>query len=468
MKRIFYILSAMLSITLASCSNEELGENKTFGTREVTVNAAPDYRMADGSAAPKTRGTVTVDRYVIEIYENADYSTAAKVFENVTSSRATNATGSFTMSLANDKDYYCLMWADKKANGAEAYIVTNLKNISLVSGVKPTEAFYGTLSIKGGKTEYSTLLHRAVANIVLKETGTLPAGTLSMKFQQHTAFDVSGATIKGAATERMENLTVAETKGAKDNPAKIETDAIFVLAPTASAGTTTFTFQYESEAEFEVADVQIQSNYNTNITGHYAKEADTPTASEYIEVNGIKVAVGNLVADGAHGAKIGKDTDGGLYFQFGSLVGWSGSANADGTGRGKNNDVELSAVVTPEGYSATGWDASWAGDPTADTPSAGTGDPCRYYLKGTWRLPTKAECETFIPEYSNGWSWDDSSKSATHTSGLKIPASGMRYVGGKLFGVEAGAVYWSATSDAENGYAFGFDSEQVEAVSSRF
>lgn len=269
MKRIFYILSAMLAIMLASCSNEELGENNPSGIREVMVNAVPDYAMADGSTALQTRGTATVDRYVMEVYENADYSTAAKVFEGGTVSRATNATGSFAMSLAGDKDYYSLLWADKKANNADAYTITDLKNVSLAMGAKPTEAFYGTLSIKGGKTEYSASLHRAVANIILKETGTLPAGMLSMKFQQHTAFDVSVATIKGATTERTENLTVAETKGTKDNPAKIETDAIFVLAPTASAGTTTFTFQYKSETEFEVTGVQIQANYNTNITGHY-------------------------------------------------------------------------------------------------------------------------------------------------------------------------------------------------------
>lgn len=266
----------MLAITLASCSNEELGENTSSGIREVTVNAAPDYAMADGSAAPQTRGTATVDRYVVEVYENADCSTPANVFENGTASRATNATGAFTLSLAKDKDYYCLMWADKKASGAEVYTVTDLKNVSLVAGAKPAEAFHGKLTITSGQTEYSALLHRAVANIVLKETGTLPAGTLSMKFQQHTAFDVSAATTKGTTTERTESLTVTETTGTKDSPAKIETDAIFVLAPTASAGTTTFTFQYESEAEFNVADVQIQANYNTNLIGHFEKEPPVP------------------------------------------------------------------------------------------------------------------------------------------------------------------------------------------------
>jgi len=282
MKRIFYILSALLAIGLASCSNEELGENTSSGTREVIVNAAPDYAMADGSAAPQTRGTATIDRYVIEVYENADYSTPANVFEGGTTSHATNATGSFTMTLAGSKDYYCLLWADKKANNAEVYTVTDLKNVSLVAGAKPTEAFYGTKLITSGQTEYSASLHRAVANIVLKETGTLPAGTLAMKFQQHTAFDVSAATVKGTTTERTESLTVVKTTGTKDAPKKIETDVIFVLAPTASVGTTTFTFQYESEAEFNVSDVQIQANYNTNITGHYGA---VPVAVASVSLN---------------------------------------------------------------------------------------------------------------------------------------------------------------------------------------
>ena len=470
MKKLFYILSAMLAIMLASCSSEEPGENNTSGTRVVTVNAAPDYTIVDGSTALETRGTATVDRYVMEVYENADYSTAANVFENGTATRAINATGSFTMSLASDKDYYCLMWADKKANNAEVYTVTNLKNVSLTTGAKPTEAFYGTLPIKGGKTEYSASLHRAVANIVLKETGTLPAGTLAMKFQQHTAFDVSAATTKGTTTERTESLTVAETTGTKDTPVKIETDAIFVLAPTASAGIATFTFQYESEAEFEVEDVKIQANYNTNITGHYAK-ADAPAATDYIEVNDVRVAIGNLVANGAHGVKIGKDTDAGLYFQFGSLVGWSGSANADGTGSGKNDDIELAAVVTPEGYTTTAWNLSWTGDPKTDTPLAGTGDPCRYYLGSPWRLPTKEEGKVLTPDYSNGWSWDDALKSASHTSGLKLPASGMRYMGGKLFSVDTDGLYWSSTiSDDEEGYiySFAYDGEKEVGPSLRW
>lgn len=474
MKRIFYILSALLAIGLASCSNEELGENTSSGTREVTVNAATDYAMADGSAAPQTRGTATVDRYVIEVYENADYSTPANVFEGGTASRATNATGSFAMTLAGSKDYYCLLWADKKANNAEVYTVTNLKNVSLVAGAKPTEAFYGTLPIKGGKTEYSASLHRAVANIVLKETGTLPAGTLAMKFQQHTAFDVSAATTKGTTTERTESLTVTETTGTKDSPAKIATDAIFVLAPTTSAGTTTFTFQYESEAEFNVADVQIQANYNTNITGHYAK-IDTPAAADFIEVKGIKVAVGNLIADGHNGAKIGAPTDGGLYFQFGSLIGWSGSKNTDGTGIDANGTATASAVVTPEGYTgssvATWTDVSWTGEdtlPSTDDNTTGIGDPCRYYLKGTWRLPTVDEYKTLFNNVtsgkwadSGGWSWTNSS--ASHTAGLKFPASGCRDGSdGSLDSVGSYGYCWSASpDDSDYGYSLFFNSSYV-------
>lgn len=276
MKRIFYILSSMLAITLASCNNEELGENTSSDTREVTVNAAPDYAMADGSAAPQTRGTATVDRYVMEVYENADYSTPANVFEGGTASRSTNATGSFTISLADNKDYYCLMWADKKANGAEVYTVTNLKNVSLISGAQPTEAFYGTLPIKGGKTEYSTLLHRAVANIVLKETGTLAAGTLNMKFSQPTTFDVSTAAPTGTSAERIETITFVAISGSVATPVQLNGTPIYILAPTASAVATDFIFKNGSNTEFTVSGANVQANYNTNLIGHFEEEPPVP------------------------------------------------------------------------------------------------------------------------------------------------------------------------------------------------
>ena len=43
-------------------------------------------------------------------------------------------------------------------------------------------------------------------------------------------------------------------------------------------------------------------------------------------------ADGNLIAKGEHGAEIGATTDGGLYFQFGSLLGWADGTTGDGKG----------------------------------------------------------------------------------------------------------------------------------------
>ncbi|MCP9612950.1 PL29 family lyase N-terminal domain-containing protein [Coprobacter tertius] len=180
------------------------------------------------------------------------------------------------------------------------------------------------------------------------------------------------------------------------------------------------------------------------------------------EKTGIVWATGNLVADGANGAKIGSPADGGLYFQFGSLIGWSGSANEDGTGIGGN--LALSVVVKPIGYAgSTDWgntDKIWQSK-TATVPFtiagsgsaeeiAGVGDPCRYYLKGNWRLPTKEDFVELFKEkgYPNKgpWKWNATTKSIYNEDGLTFPASGNRnYVSGGLGTIGISGRYWSAT-----------------------
>ena len=177
----------------------------------------------------------------------------------------------------------------------------------------------------------------------------------------------------------------------------------------------------------------------------------------YIKVDSLLWAKGNLIAksstagpagDGACG--IGEPTDGGLYFQFGSLIGWKGGAKANnGTGQG------IPPAAWNDGYSwwngAGSW--SWANDamiwpttlktepfvwnkivsnnlqtlihyffnysfkpyntdktdirgfketiadedPTCDSlgvgryAALGVGDPCTYYLGADWRLPRMRE-----------------------------------------------------------------------------
>ena len=191
----------------------------------------------------------------------------------------------------------------------------------------------------------------------------------------------------------------------------------------------------------------------------------------YIVAGGRKWAKGNLIADGANGVKIGAPEDGGLYFQHGSLVGWSGSGNDDGTGRGVDNP--LSIRVKPVTCNVTDWDFTWTGDLTSDDPVNGTGDPCRYYFGAPWRLPTKEEFNALFgqePTFSGhiswgsvttaaGWSkegnftYASATSYASHTSGLKFPASGLRFYGnGNLSYPGVYCFLWSSTS-VDDSYA---------------
>ena len=186
--------------------------------------------------------------------------------------------------------------------------------------------------------------------------------------------------------------------------------------------------------------------------------------SDYIVAGNSKWAKGNLIANGANGAKIGTRGDGGLYFQFGSLVGWSGCGNVDGTGRGTGNP--LSVEVKPETFSITPWNDNWTGDPTTDVPKTGKGDPCRYYLGHTWRLPTGAELNALFGQeltFTGRLSWgsptmevgwinegdfleNSTTSYAFHISGLKFPASSARiYDTGSLNMVGAEGALWSSS-----------------------
>ena len=154
-------------------------------------------------------------------------------------------------------------------------------------------------------------------------------------------------------------------------------------------------------------------------------------------INGIWWATGNLVADGPNGCRIGAPTDCGLYFQFGSLIGWSGGAapNNNGTGAWSNHTAMIKVkpanlnatydpgAVWPTGASTTGLNkpyfsvttepyltqtpsiSGYAGAPTSGTgvdlnqpnlgkgryAPMGVGDPCTFYLGANWRMPNVSD-----------------------------------------------------------------------------
>lgn len=108
-----------------------------------------------------------------------------------------------------------------------------------------------------------------------------------------------------------------------------------------------------------------------------------------VRIGQVDWATGNLVFDGQSGCKIGQPTDKGLFFQFGSLVGWDDGAT-------------LAAKVYPSGITPA-WNANYYSAATTAgeiftllaqdnaTATPGQGDACRYYLGMGWRLPTSVE-----------------------------------------------------------------------------
>ena len=197
--------------------------------------------------------------------------------------------------------------------------------------------------------------------------------------------------------------------------------------------------------------------------------------SDYIVAGNLKWSKGNLIADGPNGAKIGAPGDGGLYFQYGSLVAWSGNGNMDGTSRGAGNPLSLQ--VKPVTCSISTWNSTWTSDPTFDDPVNGIGDPCRYYLGDPWRLPTKRELNALFgqPPTSEdllywgsatsavGWSKEgqfvsgSTNSYASHSSGLKFSNSGLRHSSdGHLGSLGSGGYYWLRDRDPDSDIAYPF------------
>ena len=202
------------------------------------------------------------------------------------------------------------------------------------------------------------------------------------------------------------------------------------------------------------------------ITVTTADGGKVATCQVTVTAKALEWAIGNLVAKAGGGCEIGKSTDGGLFFQFGSLIGWS-------------TENPLTIAVRPNGFNGKeGWKETgkiWQGeegtvpftvkDSGSDNEKAGIGDPCRYYLGDTWRLPTKDEYEELFknngyPSGTDGpWKWEKPS-ATNSTKNLTLPASGYRNpVNGGL--INSYGCYWSASPKATSGYSLVFDSSTL-------
>ena len=263
MKQYIYIFCIMLAAAFTSCNNNDLVPETDGTAQQVTLQVTPDQGL-------NTRAAATgVDRFAIEVYSDATYITPANVFGDKNASTSTD--GSFTMTLDKNKEYHCLLWADKE--GSAVYNLTSLKAVTLQSGKAPVEAWQGKLDIvKGTNGTLTATLTRSVAKITLLETGTLKAGTLTMAFKQNTVFNVSTGTTTTEG-DRTESISFAAIGTAASAGSKLNASDIFVLASTVDANQPTVSFQITGETDkIEVSNVPLKANYNTNIKGHYSKE----------------------------------------------------------------------------------------------------------------------------------------------------------------------------------------------------
>lgn len=268
MKKYIYILCALLTGAFASCSQNEPGDETPQTTHQVTLQVT----ASDGL---QTRANATgVDRFAIEVYTDATYTTPAnEVFGST--NKASNATGEFTMILDRTQAYYCLIWADKA--GASVYNITSLKEVTLTG--KAVEAWQGTKTIAAGTAAtLDVSLTRAVSKISLMETGKLKSGsTLKLNFSQPTKFNVVDGTTSIPVARTEESISITTDVDGTTTPAKLNTTDIFVLSSVATADLTDLTFQYDSEAVFTVSQAPLKANFNTNIKGHYTSAKDGVT-----------------------------------------------------------------------------------------------------------------------------------------------------------------------------------------------
>lgn len=260
MKKMLYTAIALVMGLFASCSKSETGE-ETLQFKQTTLQVVAEGDVSTRAAASG------VDRFAIEVYSDATYTTAANVFEGETN-KASNANGTFSMILDRTQKYYCLLWADK--NGSSAYDLTSLKAVTLTG--KAAEAWHGTQEIEAGTTAALTAtLTRAVSKISLMETGALKAGgSLTLNFSQPTKFNVVDGITSVTSTRPEETITIAsDVNGSATTPVKLNNTEIYVLSSASTADLTDLNFKYGTEDAFTVSNAPLKANYNTNIKGHY-------------------------------------------------------------------------------------------------------------------------------------------------------------------------------------------------------
>lgn len=240
-------------LALASCSKEELpiedGQNPDGSYTFNLGIEEPDY-------APRSRVTVAMGRYVLEMYEGDLTSRPVKM---------TNADGVFNVKMKKNTDYVCLFWAD---NGTD-YTVTDLKAVKQTNQTKQgTEAYFAKVALNTKTFNGAVKLHRAVAELSFIDKNGLTEASNTLKITypySWAAFNVGDGTVThatGSTVRTMVNITPPA-----DKSTAFATD--FVLAPTAVGEISGLKLQLNSQTEKTITPIAIQANYRTKITGDY-------------------------------------------------------------------------------------------------------------------------------------------------------------------------------------------------------
>lgn len=251
MKKILYIIGVLLA--LASCTEEDAAvqpQEVTTQTFSVAISE-PDY-------APQTRATVTMSRYLLEIYEGSLSATPV---------RQENSSGTFSVVMKKGVDYICLFWADE---GADAYDASNLQAVEQATATHPgTTAYCARVTVNSNNFDGNITLRRAVAELSFIDKNGLTGAdnTLTVTYPYASAVINLGT---GKVTYNTGSSVVHTLTGITSPTSSAEAFASdFILAPAEERSLRELKLQLNNEEEKTIPEVVVQANYKTKITGEY-------------------------------------------------------------------------------------------------------------------------------------------------------------------------------------------------------
>ncbi|WP_418698097.1 BspA family leucine-rich repeat surface protein [Bacteroides sp.] len=263
MKKILYIIGVLLA--LASCTDEDAAMQQ--GVTTQTFNVA----ISEPDDAPQTKAVVTMNRYLLEMYEG-DLSAEPVRMESTS--------GTFNVTMKKEVDYVCLFWAD---NGTSAYDAASLKAVKQTDNTQPgTAAYWARVTVSSNNFNGNITLRRAVAELsfIDKKGLTGTDNTLKITYPYASAvMNLGDGTVEynTTGTPVVHTLTHLEQPTSSAQP--FATD--YILAPADAGKLTGLKLQLNSEEEKTIPEAVVQANYKTKITGEY----ETPLPSMSITID---------------------------------------------------------------------------------------------------------------------------------------------------------------------------------------